>query len=207
MLVGASGALTPAETSRLCPFDLTAAVPPEQVDLDAVTVEQFSLPRKYARPLARQGLEAAEAETCEGRYVPGRARNVHVNVRIQSMSSEPVLLPVWIMAYRFREKLYRFLVNGQSGRSTGEAPLSWTKILVVAGIVLLVALLVLAFASGAMGAGLGTGEPSYEWATPRSASLSTLVAALCSTRLANRKPGMRVVTNGQTLPSEIQFGP
>jgi DNA-directed RNA polymerase subunit RPC12/RpoP len=159
MLVGASGALTPAETSRLCPFDLSDAVPPEGMDLDNVTVEQFSLPRKYARPLARQGLEAAEAETCVSRYVPGRARNVHVNVRIQSMSSEPVLLPVWIMAYRFGDQLFRFLVNGQTGRSTGEAPLSWTKILVVAGIVLLVALLVLGLASGAMGAELGSGEP------------------------------------------------
>jgi hypothetical protein len=73
------------------------------------------------------------------------------------MSSEPVLLPVWIMAYRFRDQLYRFLVNGQTGRSTGQAPLSWTKILVAAGIVLLVALLVLALASGAMGAELGWG--------------------------------------------------
>jgi hypothetical protein len=31
-----------------------------------------------------------EAATCQARYVPGRARNVRVNVRIESMSSEPV---------------------------------------------------------------------------------------------------------------------
>ena len=39
-----------------------------------------------------------------------------------------VLLPVWIMAYRYKEKLYRFLVNGQTGRATGAAPTSILKV-------------------------------------------------------------------------------
>lgn len=130
VLIGASGALTPYETSRLAPFDLAAAVEPGEVDLENVIFEQFSLPRKYARPLARQGLEEAEAQACSAAYVPGRARNVHVNVRIHQMSSEPVLLPVWIMAYRFRDRVFRFLVNGQTGRAVGQAPTSIGKIAV-----------------------------------------------------------------------------
>jgi predicted RNA-binding Zn-ribbon protein involved in translation (DUF1610 family) len=153
LLVGASGALTPRETSQLCPFDLSAGESPENVDLDNVTVEQFSLPRKYARPLARQGLEASESAACTANYVPGRARNVHVNVRIDSMSSEPVLLPVWIMAYRYRDTLYRFLVNGQTGRSTGLAPVSWRKILMVAAIALVVAIIVLGIVAAAASGG------------------------------------------------------
>jgi len=104
LLIGASGALAPGETSRICPFDLAAGAAPEEVDLENVIVEQLSLPRKYARPLARGGLEQLEAQAVEQAYVPGRARNVHVNVRLESMSSEPVLLPVWIMAYRYGEK-------------------------------------------------------------------------------------------------------
>jgi hypothetical protein len=80
--------------------------------------------RKYARPLARQGLEEMERSACQSNYVPGTARNVKVNVRIEGLMSEPVLLPVWIMAYRYGDKLFRFLVNGQSGKATGLAPLS-----------------------------------------------------------------------------------
>jgi len=64
-------------------------------------------------------------------------------VRIESMSSEPVLLPVWIMAYRYGDRLYRFLLNGQSGRATGGAPVSWTKILLVGAAVVLLALVLL----------------------------------------------------------------
>ena len=154
LLIGASSALGPAETARICPFDLSQGVAPDQVDLENVTVEQFSVPRKYARPIARSGLEEKEAEGCAAE-VPGRARNVHVNVRIESMSSEPVLVPVWIMAYRYGEKVYRFLLNGQTGRATGEAPVSWLKILTIAG-ALILAVLILLICSSALGAEVTT---------------------------------------------------
>jgi hypothetical protein len=143
LLIGASGALTPSETHALCPFDLKDAAPPDQVDLKNAIVEEFSRPKKYARPLAREGLEGLETEACTSAYVPGRARNVHVNVRMTGMSGEAVLLPVWIMAYRFRDRLFRFLVNGQTGRATGQAPLSLTKIFFTMMIVLLVVLFVM----------------------------------------------------------------
>ncbi len=39
-----------------------------------------------------------------------------------------VLLPVWIAAYRYKGKVYRFLVNGQTGEIVGEAPWSVAKI-------------------------------------------------------------------------------
>jgi len=39
-----------------------------------------------------------------------------------------VLLPVWLAAYKYRGKSYRFVVNGQSGRVQGERPYSAWKI-------------------------------------------------------------------------------
>lgn len=133
ILVGASGALTANETAAICPFDLATATPPEEIDLSGAIVEQFRVQRKYARVQARSGLEEMERQACT-RYVPGRARNVQVNLRLEGLSSEPMLLPVWVMAYRYKGKLYRFLLNGQSGKAHGEAPFSWAKLLMVLGI-------------------------------------------------------------------------
>ncbi len=127
LLVGASAVLTTAETMAICPFDLAPALPPEKVDLQNATFERFSVPRKYARPLASQGFESLEGQECE-QLVAGRARNVHVNVRITDLSSRPMLLPVWIMAYRYQDRVFRFLLNGQTGRATGQAPVSWYRI-------------------------------------------------------------------------------
>lgn len=140
VLVGASGALSPHETSQLCPFDMQQAVPPTEVDLDNFTVEQFNVARKYARPLAQSGLESLEREAVERKFVPAQSRNVKVNLRIQNMRSEPLLLPVWIMAYQYQDETYRFLVNGQTGRSTGHGPVSYHRLFMILGIVLAVAL-------------------------------------------------------------------
>jgi hypothetical protein len=134
LLIGASGALTPAETHAICPFDFAPAVPPAQVDLKNAIVEEFSRLKKYARPMACECLEALEAQACTTEYVPGSSRNVHVNVQITGMAGEPVLLPVWIMAYQFGDRLYRFLVNGQTGRATGQAPVSLKKIMAAVAI-------------------------------------------------------------------------
>ncbi len=127
VLVGASGALTAQETSALCPFDLQAGVPPSSVDTDQAIYEPFTVQRKYARPLARQAFEQLERAACE-QLVPGRSRNLKLNVRLERLGSEPVLLPVWIMAYRYREEVYRVLVNGQTGKLYGMAPFDWSKL-------------------------------------------------------------------------------
>jgi DNA-directed RNA polymerase subunit RPC12/RpoP len=139
VLIGASGVLTQGETAALCPFDLARAQPPEAVPREGTIIEQFRVPRKYARPSAQHGLEDLEHRACQP-YVPGRCRNLKVNVRLEGLSSEPVLLPVWMVAYRYRDSVFRFLLNGQTGRATGQAPISWTKVIVAIAIVALIAL-------------------------------------------------------------------
>lgn len=39
-----------------------------------------------------------------------------------------ILLPIWLNAYRFKEKSFRFLVNGRTGVVQGERPWDWLKI-------------------------------------------------------------------------------
>ena len=73
----------PGELDRRRPVRRSAGACPRQVDLDDVTVEQFSVSRRYARPLAQGRLEALEAEAVAAEVVPGGRRNVHVNVLME----------------------------------------------------------------------------------------------------------------------------
>ena len=43
-----------------------------------------------------------------------------------------LLLPVWVAAYRYRGRSFRFVVNAQTGRVRGERPWSWIKITLAA---------------------------------------------------------------------------
>lgn len=143
LLVGASSVLAARETSEICPFDMSQKTNPAEFDFSDTIVEQFTVMRKYARPLARGLIEQSEAATC-AQYVPGRSRNVRVNVRYEAMQSEAMLLPVWIMAYRYGNRVYRLLVNGQSAQATGEAPVSVFKIAGAIAVAVLAAMLLIA---------------------------------------------------------------
>ena len=52
-------------------------------------------------------------------------------------SFQLVLLPLWVGAYQYRQKPYRVLVNGQTGKVAGERPTDWVKValLAVAGVI------------------------------------------------------------------------
>ena len=55
-----------------------------------------------------------------------------MDVSYSGISFKHILLPVWISAYRFKEKVYRFLVNARTGEVQGERPWSWIKITLAA---------------------------------------------------------------------------
>jgi LSD1 subclass zinc finger protein len=143
VLVLASGSLAPAEVTDLQPFHLADGTPYRTGAAGEIPVEDFGVSRRGARPEARRLIEAAEAARADA-LVPGKSRNVHVNVLVTDLKSEPVLLPVWINAYHWKERLFRFLVNGQTGEVVGRAPRSALKaalavlaVLAVAGGILL----------------------------------------------------------------------
>ncbi len=130
VLVAASEVLTPAETAAIEPFNLHEAVAADGFDYGDSPVEVFRVARKFARPLGIGIIEALERGAAADQ-VPGRHRNVHVNCLITAMSSYPVLLPVWVLAYQYRGVVYRVLINGQSGRVDGRAPMSYWKMAMV----------------------------------------------------------------------------
>ena len=54
-----------------------------------------------------------------------------------------MLLPVWILAYRYKNNVNRVLINGQTGKIAGTAPFSYVKLtfvmLAVVGLLALIA--------------------------------------------------------------------
>ena len=70
------------------------------------------------------------------------------------MTYKHVLFPVWIASYRYKDKVYHFLINGQTGEVQGEAPISWIKVaLVVILVIVVLAVMFLFFSLGESGAG------------------------------------------------------
>jgi hypothetical protein len=57
---------------------------------------------------------------------------------LSELSGRPVLLPVYVGAWRFKDQVYRVVINGQTGRLSGKAPFAWLKLFLIVGVVLAV---------------------------------------------------------------------
>lgn len=61
-----------------------------------------------------------------------------LNTQYSHLTFKHILLPMWVSAYMFGGKTYRFLVNGQTGEVVGESPKSgWKIFFLVCGILAL----------------------------------------------------------------------
>ena len=75
--------------------------------------------------------------------IGGDVQRVHnVDTDVRDVTFKHILLPVWLAAYKYRDRTFRFVVNGQSGKVQGERPWSKWKItlavivgLIVAGVI------------------------------------------------------------------------
>lgn len=131
LLVCASGGLDASLVRKVEPFGLEALVPFRREYLAGWHAEAYAVDVRQAWGKAEEEMRASQVSRC-GSDVPGDTHmSLSVSTALSGKRYRHALLPVWVCAYRFRGKAFRFLVNGQTGEVQGEAPLSWVKILVL----------------------------------------------------------------------------
>lgn len=152
ILVSASRGLSEEETQALAEsYDLgSLRDEPAGVELEGATLEAYDVQRSQARARVLQAVDAAAAAEVVERLCPGaRHRNVHVATRLRALETRRLAFPAWVLAYRYRDVLYRVVISGQDPSFVrGRMPLSVAKVVVTAAIAIAVcavlALLVLA---------------------------------------------------------------
>ncbi len=110
--------------------------------------EEYSIEREAALETCRREFIAREQRHIAA-FLPGDTHaDVTSQTQLSRVSSDLILLPIYVLSYRYRDRVYRFLLNGQTGRAAGDKPLSPVRIaaaIVTAllGVTLLVVILVL----------------------------------------------------------------
>lgn len=70
-------------------------------------------------------------------------RNLQITTGFRGVTYKYLLLPVWLSSYKYKDKVYQFMVNGQTGKVSGKTPLSIPKIIItVLAVIAALALLV-----------------------------------------------------------------
>ena len=143
-LVPATAGLSEAETRKLAPFDVGRAVRFDPHLCAGFEAELPTRPRAEVDADAAAQLRRLEARRVDHEVLPGdTARRTHVDTDVTVEAVRLVLMPVWVVAYRFGGKVHRTLIHGQTARFVGKVPVSAVKVTVVAAIVAAVTLLVL----------------------------------------------------------------
>lgn len=109
--------------------------------------EAYQIGLREGFPIAKQEIDAAVAELVRRDIGGDHQRIEAVATRYSDITYKHLLLPVWVSAYRYRDKAYRFLINGQTGEVSGESPRSWWKIALLVLVVLAVLFAILVVGS------------------------------------------------------------
>jgi hypothetical protein len=130
VVVSASRGLSDRELGAIEPFDLKQMRRFDHALVSGWIAEEFSRDSDECERASRA--EAVEQVGSKlRRFMPGDSySDLEWRTRVGWESLDPVLVPVWVLALRYREDKapLRVVINGQSGRVAGKVPLSAWKV-------------------------------------------------------------------------------
>jgi predicted RNA-binding Zn-ribbon protein involved in translation (DUF1610 family) len=128
VLVLASRSLPRDVTERLEPWDLAHLTPYREDYLSGFRSEMYQVALEQGFERAQEIMAITIRRDIE-RDIGGDHQRIHAaDTRYGDIRFKHILLPVWMSAFRFRDKIYRFVVNGRTGEVQGERPYSPWKI-------------------------------------------------------------------------------
>ncbi|SLN57029.1 DNA-directed RNA polymerase subunit P [Pseudoruegeria aquimaris] len=147
VLVLASRSLPKPYTDALEPWDLSTLEPYQPEYLAGMRAEGYTVQLDEGFHEARARMDRIIERDVKFDIGGDVQRIQALDTKVSDITFKHILLPVWMAAYKYRGKTYRFVVNGQSGRVQGERPYSTWKILLAAMFALSIAALIGYFAA------------------------------------------------------------
>lgn len=128
VLVGATKTLPRKITDWLEPWDLHALEPYTEAYLSGFSSEVYQVSLDEGFNHAQANMERVIRGDV-GRAIGGDQQRIHqMRTQHSETTFKHILLPLWSAAFQFRDKTYRFVVNGRTGKTRGERPYSVVKI-------------------------------------------------------------------------------
>lgn len=131
---------------KLEPFDTenNKSYKPEYIA--GFTAERYSLGLNDAWKIAmnsiRDHLKQQISGKIKGEHNADHVRQLRLETEYDNITYKYLLLPIWISHFKYNDKVYQFMVNGQTGKVAGKTPLSIPKIILTTlGIIIILVIL------------------------------------------------------------------
>jgi DNA-directed RNA polymerase subunit RPC12/RpoP len=128
ILICASHSLPAKLTRELEPWDLPALVSFDERFLTGFVSESYQVQLKEGFEEAKRIMQT-QIETAIRRDIGGDVQQVtSIDTDYDAITFKHILLPLWISAYKYNDKVFRFTINARTGEVQGERPYSAIKI-------------------------------------------------------------------------------
>jgi hypothetical protein len=129
VLVIASNSLPRKYADALEPWDLDHLVGYRDEYLSGFVAESYQIDLPQGFEIAKE-IMSPDIRAAIERDIGGDHQRIgSVDTQYSNTTFKHALLPIWISAYRYNDRTFRFLVNARSGEVQGERPYSVIKIL------------------------------------------------------------------------------
>ena len=149
IIIPATKSLPPARLTALEPWDLGELTPYEPAYLSGYKAQRYQVDLAEGFELAKRVAAPVIESDVRGDIGGDEQRVSEISTAYSGITFKHLLLPVYVGAYRFNQKVYQVVVNGRTGEVQGERPYSFWKIFFfVLFLAALVGVFVLVFGSG-----------------------------------------------------------
>jgi hypothetical protein len=140
LLVYAARSLAEEKVRQVAPFQLKSLLEYRPAILAGWQAELYQIALEDAAVQAHKQMRDQAFNSAMRRSLFMEPMKMLQNdVRVLDRTYKLILLPVWIVRYRFGDKDYQALVNGQTGKISGEKPFDW-RILGLAALAVIILL-------------------------------------------------------------------
>jgi len=128
VLICASQGLPTDLINALEPWPMDRMVPFTQQVLAGLFARTYDVALDAGFEISREEMRVALEQDVRQR-IGGDCQQVDsIQTRHDAITFKHLLLPVWMLAYRYHDKTFRVFVNAATGEVQGERPYSWIKI-------------------------------------------------------------------------------
>lgn len=114
------------------PFDFSKLIPYTPQVLAGFVAERYSVGLKEGWEIAQQTIQSRLKTNLEKyikkRWDADRVDRLKFSTVYEGITYKYVLVPTWMSSFKYKDKVYQFVVNGQTGKVGGKSPLSIIRV-------------------------------------------------------------------------------
>jgi DNA-directed RNA polymerase subunit RPC12/RpoP len=145
ILIPATKSITPARLAALEPWDLGELTAYDPAYLSGYKAQRYQVDLAEGFELAKRAAEPIIESDVRSDIGGDEQRVSRVSTAYSAITFKHLLLPVYVGAYRFNDRVFQIAVNGRTGEVQGERPYSaWKIFFFVLTLVAIIAIIIAA---------------------------------------------------------------